>query len=859
MQKTKNKLLALIDANALLHRSFYALPPLTTQRGELVNAVYGFTSVLLKIFDELKPDYVLCAFDKKTPTFRHKIFKEYKATRQKAPVELYKQIPRIKQVISAFGIPIYEMSGYEADDIIGTLSKKVEMENMIVTGDLDALQLVDENTKVYTLRRGVQDTVIYDKKKVTERYGFGPEQFVDFKALRGDPSDNIPGVPGIGEKTASDLICEFGNLENLYQNLDSPKIKERYRKLLKENKDKAFLSKKLAQIVCHIPFEINWQEAKLKKYDRNKVIKLFQELEFKSLIKRLPETGVIKQTALPEKTKYQFIKSQKDFNDLLAKLKKIKGFVFYLEKDNLAIALSKEKIDFVPISYLDQLKEIFENKRIEKYGYDLKKSIIELAKKKINLAGTKFDIMIASWLLNPMGNFELGDIAFRELGIEMPELKKEELICFKTGLILRLKEILAEKLKLNKKMDELFYKVEIPLIKVLAQMELTGIKINLPYLKELKLDFKKSIQILEKEIYHLANQKFNISSPKQLSVILFEKLKLPTKDIKKTKLGWSTGAEELLKIEKEHAVISLIQQYRELTKLKSTYIDALPKLVDPQTSRVHTTFHQTGTVTGRLSSSDPNLQNIPIRTDLGKKIRKAFIAEKGFKLLSADYSQIDLRVLAHISQDEEMLKDFKKDKDIHTETATDIFEVTEDQVTEEMRRVAKSINFGIVYGMSPFGLSQALGIKPEEAKKYIDKYFEKHLGIALHIKKTLEEARKAGYVETLLGRRRYLPELTSESPQVRGAAERMAINMPIQGSTSDIIKMAMNEISSRLLAVGCRLLVQVHDELLFEIKENKIAEYAKKIKEIMENIYKLNVPLKVDLKVGNNWEEMKEI
>ncbi len=861
-EKSKSKLLILIDANALLHRAFYALPPLTTVKGELVNAVYGFVSVLLKVLDELKPDFVLCAWDKKAPTFRHKIFKEYKATRQKAPEELYKQIPRIKQVLEAFSIPTYEMAGYEADDIIGALSKKVGIDNIIVTGDLDALQLVDQDTKVYTLRKGVQDTIIYDEKAVQVRYGFKPEQLVDFKALRGDPSDNIPGVLGIGEKTATDLIKEFQTLEKLYKNIGSPKIKDRYRKLLKEHKDEAFLSKKLARIVCDIPFEIDWKKAKLKTYDRDKVVKLFQELEFRSLIKRLPETQVPKQTAFSEKKEqeYKFIKTKTECSRLKDKLNKSKSFVFYLEKDGLAFALSKKEIYYLPISYLDQIRSVFKNEKIEKYGYHLKKSFIDLAKKKMNLANVKFDIIIASYLLNPTGNFELEDIAFKELGMEMPELKREKLVCFKTSLIFQLKEKLEEKLKLNEKMYQLFQETEMPLIKVLAQMEIAGIKIDLPYLKKLSKDFKKSIDILEKEIHRLAGTKFNISSPKQLSEILFTKLKLPTEDIKKTTTGYSTGASELAKLREKHPIIVLIEQYRELTKLKTTYLDTLPKLVNSK-DRVHTTFHQTGTVTGRLSSSDPNLQNIPIRTETGRKIRKAFIAERGYKLLSADYSQIDLRVLAHKTEDQAMIEAFKRGEDIHGQTAATIFDKDIKNVTPEERRIAKIVNFGVSYGMSPFGLAKTLGINHDKAKAYIDKYFEKHISLALYIKEIIEFARENGYVETLLGRRRYLPELKSRQPQLVASAQRMAINMPIQGTTADIIKMAMNKINQQPIANSqqLKMLLQVHDELLFEVKKDKIAGYAKKIKDIMENIYKLKVPLKVDIKVGDNWEEMKEI
>lgn len=744
------KRLVLIDANALIHRSFHALPPLTTKRGELVNAIYGFISILLRVLKEFRPDFIIAAFDLAEPTFRHLEFEEYKATRPKAPEEIYEQVPKTKEILRAFGIPILEKAGFEADDIIGTVSQKVakeDIENIIVTGDLDTLQLVNKNVKVYTLKKGITDTVIYDEKAVGNRYGLEVEQLRDFKGLKGDPSDNIPGVPGIGEKTAIGLLKKFGNLENLYKKLEKGEaegISEKLRAKLLEYKEQAFFSKKLATIREDVPLKFELRDFDWKKnYDRRKIEKLFQELEFHSLIRRLPgEQG----GRMTDMTNKQQTTGRKEREYMI-------------------------------------IEEVYKEGILSKKVYEIEKNLVP----------------------------------------------------------------------------------------VLREMEQTGIKIDMGQLNKLSKELDLQLKKLEKEIYKLAGIPFNINSPQQLSEILFKKLKISTDGLRKTPGGvLSTAAPELYKLKGKHKIIDLIINYRELVKLKSTYIDALPKLMDPKTGRIHTNYHQLGTVTGRLSSSDPNLQNIPIRGELGQEIRKAFIAEKGYKLISADYSQIELRIAASIANDRKMIEAFKKGKDIHVLTAAEVNNVSESKVTPQMRYQAKALNFGVLYGMSVVGFAEAAGISRERAKDFIKEYMKDFSGIAKYVEKTKKEAKKKGYVETILGRRRYLPQINSSDFRLRQASERMAINMPIQGTAADIIKVAMIEIEKGLESFGeAKMLLQVHDELVFEVKEDKIKEVAEIIKETMEGVLNqpefkdvkkiLRVPPEVNIKVGDNWKDLEEI
>lgn len=913
MPKNKEKL-AIIDGNALLHRAWHALPPLTTKDGKLINAAYGFNMILLKVFKELKPDYVAVAFDKKTPTFRHEMYEEYKATREKQPEELYDQLPIIKDILKAFNIPIYEKEKYEADDLIGTICEKKSVDNpdtesIIVTGDLDALQLVDYNTKVFTLKRGITDTVVYDDKAVKERYDLSPEQLIDYKALRGDPSDNIPGVPGIGEKTAINLLKEFGSLGKIYEILESdlPEAKlitDKIKNLLIEHKDKAFMSKELATILRDAPIDFNIKDAKFGKFDREKIVKLFQELEFKTLLNKIPKTE--KQGDLfgkenkgeNDKSKkkqinsgYKLINLEKDFKKFLQELKKQKSFALDTETDDI----DAFKADLLGISFcwkdgrayyvvknkgwLKKLKPILEDLNIKKYGHNIKYDLAVLEQEGMDVRPISFDTMVASYLLNPGSRaHKLDDLVFSELGYEMMPIKEligkgknqismsevpvEEVAqysCEDADYTWRLVQKLKPKLK-EKNQLKLFKEIEMPLIPVLEEMEKNGFKLDNKFISQLSKKISQKLNDLTKKIYKMAGQEFNINSPIQLKEILFEKLKIPTYGLGKTKTGFSTAASELEKMRGRHKIIDLIIDYRELAKLKNTYLDALPKLVNPKTGRVHTNFNQTITATGRLSSSNPNLQNIPMRTETGRQIRKAFIAEKGNKIISADYSQIELRVIASIANDRKMIEAFRRGEDIHTRTAAEIWNIEPKKVSYEMRRAAKAINFGVSYGMGVFGLVQSAGISRQEAQQFIDKYFDLHSGIKKYIENTKEKAHKEGFVETLFGRRRYLPEIESSLPQMQKAAERMAINMPIQGTAADIIKLAMIEIYKNLpkICPKCKIILQVHDELVFEVPEKDIEKAAEFIKEKMESIYKLKAPVIVDVEVGNNWGELEE-
>ena len=891
----KIKKLVLIDGNALIHRAYHALPPLTTKKGELVNAVYGFASVLLKIINDFKPDYILATFDLKAPTFRHKEFEEYKATRVKAPDDLYQQIGRVKEVVESFNIPIYEKEGFEADDLIGTLAAQSEgllenVENIIVTGDLDTLQLISLKTNVYALRRGMSNAVLYDKKAVFERYGLEPEQLIDFKGLRGDQSDNIPGVKGIGEKTAIALIQKYGSLENLYHSL--PEIKGAIKEKLERDRAQAILSKRLATIVKNVPVALELEKAVTQEFDRKKIIDLFQKLNFFSLIRRLPESNSEKNGAdggysdgginVAESSgvkdfKYEVIQ-KKEANDFFESIKEQKETAIYLTADRLAFSWKTGRAVIIPNiqNFQSEVGNFFKNEKIAKIGYDLKNIYKTLKQKKVELKGDLFDVMLAAYVLNPGGKIEFENLVLEELGEEIEkkenkgqigmefeiESEKEKKTCRMADYIFKLHKIYKEKMeKISQEQGEnnllkVFRNVEMPLVEILAGMELEGIKLNAIIFQGISEKISVTIGNLEKSIYELAGAAFNINSPKQLQEVLFEKLKIPTTDIKKIKTGISTASPELTKLKGKHKIIEKVEDYRELFKLKTTYLDVLPTLLDGK-SRIHSNFNQAVTATGRLSSSDPNLQNIPTRTDLGQLLRTAFVAEEGWKLVSADYSQIDLRVVAHMSNDRKMIETFLRGEDVHRATAAEVNKVTPSQVTEKMRRAAKALNFGVIYGMSVFGFSVSAGIDRDEAKKFIDGYMEKFEGIARYIRNTKEFAKKNQYVETEIGRRRYIPEINSPNFQVQNSAERMAINMPIQGLAADIVKLAMIEIHEEYKNNSdVRMLLQVHDEIILEAKENIAEGVAKKVKEIMENAYKLKVPLVVDVKIGDNWGEI---
>lgn len=939
MAKKQEKLM-IIDGNALIHRSFHALPPtMATKDGVVTNAVFGFTSVLLKALKEFKPKYIVLTLDKKGKTFRHEKFEDYKATRIKAPQELYDQIPLVKEVARALNIPIFEKQGFEADDLIGTIAKESppEVENIIVTGDMDTMQLVNDNTQVYAMSRGISDSILYSEKEVKEKYGgLGPEQMIDYKALRGDPSDNIPGVRGVGEKTAIELLTEFKTLDGVYQNIKSDKIRDRIKGLLEEHKDEAYLSRELATIKCDVPVKFDLVKAETQDFDRDEVAKLFSELEFKSLLPRIGELGgklqisnnklqKDDQDSLVEdkferndkEFKYILVDDEKKFENFLKELKKQKFFAFDTETSGLdplkckllGISFSWKKGEAYYISitndelrikndqvslfnynkkeakdihpWISKLKAIFEDGKVKKAGHNIKFDLRVIQAAGIDGQGIYFDTMLASYLLNPGSRqHNLDALAFSECGWE--KISKDDLIgtgrnkigfdevsvekmslysCEDADFTWRLVKKLEKELE-DKGVDKLFYEIEMPLIPVLARMENQGIILDAKVLDNLGKNVDKQIKSLEKKIWKLSHEQFNINSPSQLKVILFEKLAISTAGIGKTKTGFSTAAAELDKMKGEHEIIPLIQDYRELSKLSSTYIHALPELVNKQTSRIHTSFNQTITATGRLSSTDPNLQNIPVRTELGAEIRRAFRAQKGYKLVSLDYSQIELRLAAHLSGDKKMIEFFKNGEDIHSATAAAINNVKLEEVDKQMRREAKAVNFGILYGQGPFGLSQSADIPFGRAKQFIADYFKVFKDVKKYVDDSIERARETGYAETMFDRKRFIPEIHSSVQQVKASAERIAINMPLQGTNADMIKVAMIEIQEKIDKEwdgDVRMLIQVHDELLFEIKEDKVKKLSEEIRQIMIGKLKLKVPIVVDIEVGDNWGELHSI
>jgi len=917
MSKTKAKLV-IIDGNALIHRSFHALPAtLRTKKGVLVNAVYGFTSFLLKALNELHPEYVVLTLDKKEKTFRHEAYADYKAKRVKAPDELYEQIPLVKQVATAFNIPIFELSGFEADDLIGTICEKTKkeknLEKIIITGDLDTLQLINEQTKVYTMSRGLSDSVLYGPAEVKARFNLNPNQIIDYKALRGDASDNIPGVKGIGEKTASDLLVKFKTLDNLYRAVEknSPKIKPRILGLLKEHKKDAYFSQELATINLNVPLDFSLAKISYSHFDLKNVFQLFSELEFNSLlgkVKELRETLNKEQAASNDQAKmtsgeekfarntkefnYQLINDDKKFTTFFNALKKQKTITIDTETSGLDPLTS----NLIGLSFswqageayfvianehrLKKLKPILEDKKIKKYGHNLKFDWRVLKNQNIKLTGLAFDTMIASYLLNP-GNRQhsLDSLAFTELGFE--KINKKDLAagqatqlafdfqsfdpeklslysCEDADFTNRLVKILEKKLN-TAGLKKLFTEIEMPLVPILGSMENNGIKLDTKPLTALNKEVSLKISHLEKEIYKLAAEKFNINSTKQLKVILFEKLAIPTNNIKKTKTGFSTAEEELEKLNDLHPIIPLLRDYRELNKLQTTYLKALPTLINPKTGRLHTNFNQTITATGRLSSTDPNLQNIPTRTDEGRKIREAFVAAPGYEFVGFDYSQIELRLAAHLSSDKKMIATFRNGEDIHAATAAEINDVALSEVTKKMRREAKAINFGILYGQGPHGLSQSAGISYTRAKEFIKKYFTIFSNVKKMLDKSIKEAQEKEYTITLFGRKRHLPEINSNIPMIRRGAERMAMNTPIQGTAADLIKLAMVKINQLIDGheEEIKMLLQIHDELIFEIKKDKLDFYAPKIKAIMEGVIKLQVPIVVEENRGHNWGDLK--
>ncbi|MBT7552873.1 DNA polymerase I [bacterium] len=907
MPKKKEKLI-IIDSHALLHRAWHAVPPLHTKDGLMVNAVYGFTSLILNIIRETKPDYVLAAFDLPEPTFRHEKAESYKAHRVKQVDEFYDQIPLAEDVLATLKIPVLSKAGFEADDILGTIAREVyekekEIEVYIVTGDLDALQLVNDRVKVVTLKKGFNDIMIYDEAAVQERYGLAPEQIIDLKAIMGDASDNIPGIRGIGLKGATDLIKEFKTVEGVYKNIDSEKIKARTKQLLIDDRESANLSKELATIITDVKVDWKLAESKFGDFDAEEVYQIFQKFEFKSLITKIPTnktTPIAPEIKIGKKNSdYLLIKDEKQFDIFLEKLNKQKIFAFDSETTGLDvitadvlglsfswaiyqayyIALGDEKFKKYA---LEKLKPIFENEKIGKIGHNIKFDYKVLKVLGITVNNIEFDTLIAAFLSNHNRGLRLEELAFSYLGYkklklidlleEKPKSKKniditkipaDKLAWYgaeDADITWRLYKKLLPEIK-DKKNFDLLTKMELPLIPVLAEMELAGIALDVKFLAVMEKEFASEIKNLTKKIYKLAGQEFNIASPLQLKEILFEKLEISTDRIKKTKTGLSTAASELEKMKDRHEIIPLIIQYRELAKLQSTYIKALPELVNPKTHRIHTSFNQAVTATGRLSSSDPNLQNIPIRTALGRRIRQAFIAPRNFVLLSADYSQIELRLAAAISKDPKMTASFKKGEDIHARTAAEIHNIALKDVTKEIRRTAKEVNFGVLYGLGSLGLAQRTDMNRNEAKEFIESYFSIYKNIRKYIDDTKAFAHRHGYVQTLFGRRRYLPEIGSSMPMLIAAAERMAINMPLQGTAADLLKIAMVKIHQDLpkISPSSKMISQVHDELVFEVPKTEAKTVGKFIKKTMEEVYKLSVPLIADVEIGSNWNKLEKL
>ena len=913
----KNKTFVIVDAMAMAYRAYFAFinRPLTTKSGEPTSAVFGFMNQLVKVLEDHKPDYIAVASDSKEKTFRHEIYKEYKATREAMPEDMIPQIGRIKEIVELLNIPLYIKPGYEADDIIGTAVRLAEKKGMIsyaVTPDKDYMQLVSDKTIIAKPGRGSDEVSFFDVKKVKENYGFEPKQMIDYLALVGDSSDNIPGVKGVGEKTALPLIQQFGSIENLYKNLDKVE-KEGTKKKLEENKNNAFLSKELATINCKVPMEIDFEKAKFSKPDVDKMREVFVELEFKSLFTRLlkiydleNQKQEIKEeefsnasTFDKSKSKYELITTKKDAEKLAEKLGKKELIVFDTETDSLNpfelnivgasfstkagegffVAIDPGSRIFsdgkerLPVDDFKKIfKPLFENKKIKKVCQNGKYDISVMRSLGIRVENFYFDTMIASYIYDPDEKHGMDDLSEKYLNYKPIPLstligekkdptkiydaeveKLSDYAAEDADITFQLYEILS-KIITKDKLEKVAFDVDFPLIPVLEAMEYEGVNIDKSALESYSKELQKLINGYTKKIYKSAGEEFNISSPKQLQVILFEKLGLESG--RKTKTGFSTDARALENLRGEHEIIEMILNYRQASKLKSTYTDSLPNLINPKTGRVHTDFNQTVAATGRLSSLNPNLQNIPIRTEMGKEIRKAFVPrDKNYFLISADYSQIELRLLAAICKDEALMKAFKNGEDIHRSTAALVFMVDPIDVTPDMRRKAKEVNFGILYGIGPFGLKTRLGIPQAHAKEIIDLYFNTFKKVKNYMEDSVSKAKEKGFAETLLGRRRFLKNINSNNRVVRQFEERVAINMPIQGTAADMIKLAMikihNEFEKRKFK--SKMVLQVHDELLFDAHKDEVDELRPLIKKIMESALPLDVPIVVDTGVGDNW------
>ncbi|AHD07138.1 DNA polymerase I [Paenibacillus larvae subsp. larvae DSM 25430] len=881
--------LIIIDGNSIANRAFYALPLLSNSSGLHTNAVYGFTTMLLRLIEEEKPTHFLVAFDAGKVTFRHKEYKEYKGGRAKTPSELSEQFPLIKELLNAFGIRQFELEGYEADDIIGTLTRAADEKKkhvMLVSGDKDMLQLASDYVTVAITRKGISEVEHYGPKEIEEKYGLKPEQIIDMKGLMGDSSDNIPGIPGVGEKTALKLLHEYGSVESVLEHADE--LKGKMKEKVKENADLARMSKELATIFREVPMSTEWDELVYEGYEGPKLQEMFRKLEFKSLLEKLDfgngETG--KEAGKEEDpVPFEVIKE-----DQLAVLEAVLDYIKAIHVE--VVGENPHHSDIAGLGLYDGNKGYFlafetlqsvnaepirqwlSDADKEKWIFDKHRAQLALSWKGIKLRGVSFDVLLASYLLDPTeSTLTLSGVAGKYSVASLPadeqvfgkgakfKLPEEHLLgenlSLKAERVSRLVPVLKAKLE-ESGMQELYYELEHPLAGVLAEMELAGIKVDKESLKQLGTEISDQLKTIMDRIYEQAGMTFNINSPKQLGEVLFEKLQLPVQ--KKTKTGYSTDAEVLEKLAPYHDIVGDILHYRTLAKLQSTYVEGLLKEVRPDTGKVHTYYRQTIAATGRLSSQYPNLQNIPIRLEEGRKIRKVFVPSKpGWHILAADYSQIELRVLAHISGDEKLKEAFVKDMDIHTKTAMDVFGVSEAEVDANMRRSAKAVNFGIVYGISDYGLSQNLGITRKEASRFIEQYFSVFRGVRNYMDSIIREAKTQGYVTTLLQRRRYLPEINASNYNLRSFAERTAMNTPIQGTAADIIKLAMVQMDERLKQEKLKstMLLQVHDELIFEVPEDELETIKKLVPEVMEQALSLDVPLKVEVDEGENWYEAK--
>ncbi len=936
--------IVLVDGHSLAYRAFHALPPdLKTSKGEPTNAVYGFASMLLSVLADEKPEYAVVTFDK-GPSFRVRDYAGYKAHRARMPEEMQTQMARVRELVAALALPAIDLDDYEADDLLGTLSRQAEeagLDVLIVTGDRDALQLVDEHITVLTSGRRFDDKIYYTPAAVKEKYGLVPAQLVDLKALMGDASDAIPGVAGVGEKGAVALLQQYRTLEGIYEHLDE--LAPRYRKALEAGRESARLSRHLARIVRDAPVTLDQAAARRGPYDRERLLALLRELEFRSLLNRLPELG---EPAGPRPAEpparqggevtgagqlalfgeellatppaapapgaglgdYRLVGTEADLAALVATLRvsaALPGALLVVDTETtstdstqaelVGISLSdREGVAWYlplrapagePVLPLEAVRQhlgpLLADPALPKAGHNLKFDLKVLQRAGLPLAGLAFDPLIAEWVLNPASpNLGLKNLAWARLGVKMTEIheligrgkeqRRMDAVPLKqvvpyAGADADMTRRLVAPLKAELEQHQqtaLFRDLELPLIPVLAEIELTGVKLDLPYLERLSGELAGRLAALEQEIYRLAGGPFNVNSTQQLSTVLFTRLGLSTRGIRKTQSGhYSTDAEVLERLRGMHPVVDLILEHRSLSKLKSTYVDALPQLVNPATGRVHTSYNQTGTVTGRISSSDPNLQNIPIRTEEGRRVRRAFIAEEGWVLVGADYSQVELRIMAHVSGDEGLLAAFARGEDIHATTAAAVYAVPLAEVTSEMRRVAKAVNFGLIYGQGAYGLAAQIGVTPEEADSFIRRYFERFPQARAYMERLQREAEERGYVETLLGRRRYFPELAPGSrlpAQQRQAALRMAINAPIQGTAADLIKLAMLRLRAGLRQAGlrARMILQVHDELVLEAPREEVESVIPLIREAMERAFTLAAPLKVDVEVGPNWEEM---